>query len=116
MYAALWTLAYAMLSFVEQAARESSDPAFQGVLMLGLAAGRFGLWILPGFTGNAWWADSLTARGHELVITVDAATADAAVAQAIKTIGSEDVERLMAQMESAEPGRVDVKHPPAPPS
>lgn len=82
--AALWFCAYFVLSLIETTADASRDTSARAVVYLLLAAGYFGLWLMPGFKGNQWRERNLARRGYELSMIVQADTPDAAIAKAAK--------------------------------
>jgi Protein of unknown function (DUF2628) len=89
-WAGIWTLAYIVLAFAQDAALKSLSI---GMLLFVLAAHLF-LGLVPAFQGNEWRVRNLKSRGYELLETAEAKSPDAAIEQVLHREGA-----------SSEPGR-----------
>ena len=83
---ALWFLGYLAMVFLEAMQKASGDGVFALVMALVVFAGYLGLWLVPGFKGNAWRETNLAKRGYEVIATVQAATPDAALANGMRAM------------------------------
>ena len=83
--AGIWFVALIVLSLVEKVADQSREDGAQALVYLILAVAYFALRLIPAFHGNKWKEKDLSKRGFEhSAETVQAETADAAVAQVAK--------------------------------
>ena len=82
LFAVAWITASVILSSIEGISDEVGMASERmTVVYLLVGGGYLALWLIPAFRGNSWRAKNLPKRGYKLVTTVQAKTADVAVAQ-----------------------------------
>ncbi|WP_304307844.1 DUF2628 domain-containing protein [Pseudacidovorax intermedius] len=84
--AGLWFAVYLVLALIENVIDRAPESGTQALVYLLLSAGYFVLWLLPAFKGNAWRDADLVRRGYDRLATLEADTADAALAHAARPV------------------------------
>ncbi len=80
-----WLGLYFVLGLIKTVTASAEESVAQGLVLLLISIAYIALNLLPGFKGNQWREASLAKRGYQLAGEAKASTADAAIAQVVKT-------------------------------